>query len=219
MDFFKTYASVIHYESLQINLAIAAANDMETWQADYVSTYLNSKPQADIYIDLPDGVKVQGKIGKLNKTLYGTMDGAYNWWETLDAEMSELEYYCSKADPSVCFQHTDGNVTIMSTYTDDMTGIFSSCKEVQRAKDELGWKYEVKDLGDVNMILGIHIEHDRIAGMISISQCGYLEQVLKHFGMSECNTKSMPLPLGIVLSKDQGPKTQEDWQLMADKPY
>ena len=84
-----------------MNLAIAAANDMETWQVDYVAAYLNSKPQADIYIELPDGAKAQGKIGKLNRTMYGMMDGAYNWWETLDAEMSELSYYRSKADPSV----------------------------------------------------------------------------------------------------------------------
>ena len=82
-----------------MNLGIAAANDMETWQVDYVAAYLNSKPQADIYIELLDGAKVQGKIGRLNKTLYGMMDGAYNWWETLDAEMLELGYYCLKADP------------------------------------------------------------------------------------------------------------------------
>ena len=88
IDFFETYASVVHYESLRINLAIAAANNTETWQVDYVATYLNSKPQADIYVELPEGAKVQGKIGKLNKTLYGTMDGAYNWWENLDSEMS-----------------------------------------------------------------------------------------------------------------------------------
>ena len=141
-----------------MNLAIAAANDMEAWQIDYVAAYLNSKPQVDIYIELPEGAKVQGKIGKLNKTLYGTMDGAYNWWETLDEEMSELGYYRSKADPSVRSCHTDKDITITSTYTDDTTGISSSVDEARRAKEELGRKYEVKDLGEVNLILGIHIE-------------------------------------------------------------
>lgn len=52
----------------------------------------------------------------------------------------------------------------MSTYTDDTTGISSSPEEAQRAKDELSWNYELKDLGEVNMILGIHVEHDRTAG-------------------------------------------------------
>ena len=219
VDFFETYASVMCYELLQMNLAIAATNNMETWQVDYVAAYLNSKPQANIYIELPDGAKVQGKIGKLNRTLYGTMCGACNWWETFNAEMLDLGYYCLKADPSVHSRHANGNITITSTYTDDTMGISSSCEEVERAKEELGLNYEVKDLGEADMILGIHVECDRIAGTILISQCTYLERVLKHFGMSDCNSKSTPLPLGITLSKDQGPTSQEDCKLMADKPY
>ena len=61
--FFETYASVVRYESLQMNLAIATALDMEAWQVDYVAAYLNSQPQAITYIELPDGAKVKGKIG------------------------------------------------------------------------------------------------------------------------------------------------------------
>ena len=202
-----------------MNLAIATANDMETWQVDYVAAYLNSKPQAEIYIELLEGAKIQGKIGRLNRTLYGMMDGAYNWWETLDTKMLELGYYCSKADPSVRSRHANGDITITSTYMDNTTGISSSHEEVKRAKDKLGWHYEIKDLGDANMILGIHIEHNRKAGTISISQCAYLERVLKRFGMSDYNTKLTPLPLGTTLSKEQGPKSQEDHRLMADKPY
>ena len=77
----------------------------------------------------------------------------------------------------------------------------------------------MKDLGEADMILGIHVERDRTAGAILISQRAYLEQVLKHFRMSDCNSKSTPLPLGITLSKDQGPTSQEDRKLMVDKPY
>ena len=185
VEFFETYASVVCYESLRMNLAIAATNNMETWQVDYIVAYLNSKPQADIYIKLQEGAKVPGKIGRLNRTQYRTMDGAYNWWETLDAEMSELGYYCSKADLSVCSRHADSNVTITSTYMDDTMGISLSREEAERAKEELGWHYEVKDLGEADMILGIHIEQDRPARTISISQQAYLERILKHFGMSD----------------------------------
>lgn len=81
LELMKTYASVVCHESLSMSLAIAATNNIETWQVDYVAAYLNSKLQVDIYIELPDGAKIQGKIGKLNRTLYRTMDGAYNWWE------------------------------------------------------------------------------------------------------------------------------------------
>ena len=65
-----------------------------TWQVDYITAYLNSKPQATIFIELPDGAKQEGKDG--------TMDGTNNWWGTLDKEMSELGYYHLKANPLVC---------------------------------------------------------------------------------------------------------------------
>ena len=161
--------------------------DMEAWQVDYVTAYLNSKLQATIYIELPDGAKQEGKVSQLDRTLYRTMDGANNWWGTLDNEMGELGYYHSKADPSVHSCRADDNITITSTYTNDMTGISSLKQEAERAKEELGWTYETKDLGDANLVLRIQIDRDRDAGTISISQHVYLEQVLQHFSMTDCN--------------------------------
>jgi hypothetical protein len=37
--------------------------------------------------------------------------------------------------------------------------------------------------------------------------------------MADCNMKLTPLPLGVILTKDQSPKTQEDHIFMADKLY
>ena len=219
VDFYTSYASVVRYESLRMNLAIAAAKDMEAWQVDYVAAYLNAEPQATIYIELPDGAKVEGKVGLLQKSLYGTMDGAANWWETLDKDMKELGYKRSKADPSVRSRHENGSTTITSTYTDDTTGISSSMDEAERAKAELGRKFKTKDLGEASLVLGIKIERDREAGMISISQRAYLERVLERFGMANCNPTSTPIALGTVLSKGQAPVTDDDRQFMTDKPY
>ena len=61
-----------------MNFVITTAIDMEALQADYVAAYLNSKPQATIFIELPDGAKAEGKVGCLDRTLYGKMDGANN---------------------------------------------------------------------------------------------------------------------------------------------
>ena len=68
-----------------------------------------------------------------------------------------------------------------------MTGISSLKQEAERAKEELGWTYKTKDLGDANLVLGIWIDRDKDARMISISQCAYLKQVLEHFSMTDCN--------------------------------
>ena len=87
----------------------------------------------------------EGKVAQLDYTLYGTMQGANNWWDSLDKEYNQLGYYRSKADTSVRSRNVDGEITITSTYTDDVTGISSSVAGAEKAQDELGLQYEVKD--------------------------------------------------------------------------
>ena len=53
--------NICRYESLRMNLAIAAVKDMEAWKIDYVAAYLNAKPQAMVYIKLPDVPRLRGK--------------------------------------------------------------------------------------------------------------------------------------------------------------
>ena len=103
MDYFKTYASMVRYKSLHMNLAIAAAKDMETWQVNYVRAYLNTDNQVLTYMEQPEGyyVEDQSKVALMTKALYGMMDGVTNWFEALDQEMGELGYYQLKADPLV----------------------------------------------------------------------------------------------------------------------
>ena len=84
-----------------------------------------------------------------------------------------------------------------------------SKEEVNRAKEELGWKYKTKDLGDANLVLGIHIDRNRDTGTISISQHAYLKQVLEHFSKIDCNPRMTPLPPSTTLTKEQVPQTTE----------
>jgi Reverse transcriptase (RNA-dependent DNA polymerase) len=120
VDYFETYVSVIRYESLQMNLAITAAKNMEAWQVDYVGAYLNAKNQAPKYMEEPEGYKTDlGKVCCITKALCGTMDGATNWFQALNEEMGELGYYQLKANPSVWSCHSDGEVTVTSTYINE----------------------------------------------------------------------------------------------------
>ena len=202
-----------------MNLAIAAAKGMEAWQINYVATYLNAEPQATVHIELPEGAKVEGKVGLLRKSLYGTMDGAANWWGALDRDMKELGYQRLRADTSVCSHHEGGETTITSTYTDNTTGISTMKEGAERAKAELGWRFKTEDLGEASLVLGIKIERNRNAGTISISQHAYLKHVLKHFGMTDSNPAPTPIALGAALTREQAPATDVDQGFMANKPY
>jgi hypothetical protein len=47
----------------------------------------------------------------------------------------------------------------------------------------------------------------------------YWDQLLTKFGLQDLKPKPTPYPPGLVLSKEQSPKMEEDWHFMRDKPY
>lgn len=126
VDFTETYASVVRLESFRMTAAIAAHLGLHVWQVDFVSAYLNSRLQHTVYMDLPPGLVVQGEepmVFLLDKTLYGMMQGAYDWWHELDGSFRKLGYYQSQADTCVRLHLVNSELTITSTYTDNVFGL------------------------------------------------------------------------------------------------
>lgn len=91
----------------------------------------------------------------VDKAIYSTMDSGYNWWKVLDGDMGRLDYRKSCADQSVHIRDSDGEITITSTYTDNITRMSSTRASTDLTKRELGEKYKVKNLGDLKLVLGI----------------------------------------------------------------
>jgi len=222
LEFDQTYASVPRLESMRMIIAIAAHLDLHLWQIDFVSAYLNSKNKFLVYMEQPPGFVKEGEEDMVNialKTIYGTMNGAYDWANTLGGSYKDLGYYESKADPCIRHRINANGFTLTGTHTDDVLGASSTHVAADEAKRELGDCYEIKDLGKPTYILGTRIDRDESTGTISISQRAYLEQVLEHFGMKDCNPKPTPLPAGIDLSSLNSPRTEDDRTFMKDKPY
>lgn len=224
LDFFDTYASVVRYESLRMTLAIAASKGWKIWGVDFVSAYLNSKMKENVFMAQPEGMTIEGSenmICRLDFSLYGTMQGASNWWGELDSTYADLGYRRSRADESVRVRlGEDGQpTTITSTYTDDVTGISVSDEEAKTAKRELGERYDMTDLGGLTYVIGIKVDHDPKTGSISISQPAYCERLLKRYGMENCLLKRTPLTPGVILTKSTCPLSLDDQKFMADKPY
>jgi len=136
------------------------------------------------------------------------MQGAHDWAITLDHTYTEHRYYTSKADSQVQSKVINGELTLTTTWTNDILGASTTPAGEVEAKEELRSSYEIKDLGEVKYILGMKIERTD-DGSIKLSQHTYSEHVLKHFGMAEAKSCSTPLLPGITLSIKNSPETQD----------
>ena len=201
-------------------MVVAVQEGLEIWQVDFVSTYLNSIPEHKVYMKLPPGfLGEEGKLARLWKTIYGLMQGGFDWYWTLDSAYRDLGYKRSCAGPCVCFRLIRQEATITNTLNNDTFRLFSTKSGTAQAKAEPTCIYKVKDISEPSFILGIAISHNPCTGLISLLQKAYIIWVLERFNMENCNPCYTPLPSGIVLINNMSPKNKAECAFMADKPY
>jgi hypothetical protein len=92
--------------------------------------------------------------------IYGTMQGAHDWYETLTATYQKLGYITSRADSCVKYKCEGDRYTITDTYTDDVFGASKTDEEIERRKGEMGKEWEIKDVGENEYFLGTRIQQD-----------------------------------------------------------
>lgn len=140
VDYFQTFAAVLHFESLCILIALWVILGFHIWQINFSSAYLNGDLNEEIYVWIPEGYEGfrSGKVMHLNKSIYGLMQVGRNWWKTLDVWYKEVGYICSQVDQCIQTKVSETGETITGTYTDDTLGGSSSVEEMKRAKAEIG---------------------------------------------------------------------------------
>lgn len=71
--------------------------------------------------------------------------------------------------------------------------------------------FEMKDLGQAKMCVGIQIIRDWNNGKISLSQDRYANEILKKFGMENCSSVRMPLDPAVRLERSDGEDLPEEY--------
>jgi hypothetical protein len=85
---------------------------------------------------------------------------------------------------------SDGSSIMLILYVDDMLIVGKNKEELCLLKKNLSQTFDMKDLGDVQHILGIRITCDRSKQCIYLSQVEYISKVLKRFNMENAKLLS-----------------------------
>jgi len=111
------------------------------------------------------------------------------------------------------------HVIYLVLYVDDML-LFGNDKEIiQDLKTKLSSKFDMKDLGAANYILGMEIKRYRAKRKLWLNQRKYLEKILQRFNMKDSKPMKVPIPVGVKLFAEQCPMTQEEEEDMSCVPY
>eukprot|EP00253_Pinus_taeda_P011876 PITA_11876 len=134
---------------------------------DVKKTFLHGDLEEEIYVKQPEGFVVKHKnelICKLKKSLYGLKQSPRMWYQKFDTVILGLGFTRSKEDHCVYFKLIGDSVIYLVLYVDDMLLVGNDKEIIQDLKTQLSSKFDMKDVGAANYILGMEIKETKKRG-------------------------------------------------------
>jgi hypothetical protein len=203
-------------------LSIVVAFDLEVEQMDVKTTFLHGDLEEEIYMKQLEGFVVMGKkelVCKLKKSLYGLKQSPRMWYQKFDTYILGLGFVRSKDDHCVYSKQVGNHFIYAVLYVDDMLLVGNNMDVIKEVKSHLSSKFDMKDLGVANFILEMEIKRDHANKKLWLNQRKYVETILHRFNMHGSKPVKFPIPIGVKLSADQCPKTQEEEEDMSHVLY
>nr|GEX89082.1 zinc finger, CCHC-type [Tanacetum cinerariifolium] len=176
IDLFDTYALVAWISTIRLLLSLAAIHDLVIHQIDVITAFLNGDLDEEIYMKQPEGFVMPGresKLCKLKKSLYGLKQAPKQWHQKFDDVVLANGFSSNQANKCVYSKfEASGKGVIICLYVDDML-IFGTDQDlVNKTKEFLSSKFDIKDLGEADMILGLRIKREK-----NVSQLEYFRAI------------------------------------------
>lgn len=130
---------------------------------------------------------------KLKKAIYGLKQSARCWYDKFDKVIKNFGFTSSYLDSCLYVRKADTikDSIYIVLYVDDLVIITGNDQQLKLLKGYLMNLFEMKDMKDIELFLGMRIT--RTETQISIDQSTYIRTVLEKFSMTNCHPNSTPM--------------------------
>ncbi|GLI64580.1 hypothetical protein VaNZ11_007855 [Volvox africanus] len=189
---------------------------MDVHHLDMRTAVLHGDLEEVIYVEQPPGFETgePGQKCRLLKALYGLKQASRAWHKKLVATLEANKFEVSTSDPSLFSKRDGSRVVRLLVHVDDLL-ISSHCaKLLTEVKQQLMKEFEVRDLGEVSLFLGIEVVRDRGTRSMKILQKRYALDLVQKFGHANAKPDSIPMqPIrGLLNTRGIGDEEQEPFQ-------
>ena len=205
VDYFDTYAPVARIATIRVLIAMASIYKLVIHQMDVKTAFLNGELDEEVYMKQPEGFIVKGqeqKVCKLVKSLYGLKQAPKQWHQKFDQVVLSNGFKVNESDKCVYSRFINNKGVIICLYVDDMLIFGTDLEQVQNTKEFLSKNFDMKDMGEADVILGIRIIKNN-DGLI-LTQSHYIEKVLKRFEHFDSTPVSTPYDSSVKLIRNEG---------------
>lgn len=215
INYDETFAPVVKFATIRMIIALSTIMNWTIFQLDINSAYLYGKIDQEIYMHIPDGfypsARKQGKVLKLLRSLYGLKQAGMIWFQLLHDFLLNNGFITSSLDRCCFVKRTKDIIIIVLTYVDDILYTSNSIEELKKFKDMMANRFKMKDLGELEYMVGLRIKRD--GNKTTIDQSLYHGDILSRFNFTNERYAKMPLPESTILcpadEKDELANTTE----------
>jgi len=222
IDFENTFSPVVRITSVRLILAIVAHMDLELYQMDVRTAFLNGELNEEIYMDQPLGFETKGqerKVCKLKRSIYGLKQASRQWNVKFHQAILKDGFTMMEEDHCVYSKCSNNSFIILSLYVDDILIAGNSKEMIDTTKKWLTSNFEMKDMGEASYVLGVKIIRDRAKRLLGLTQETYIKKMLERYHMQDSRPMDTPVDKSLSLSCDMCPKTLEEKEKMSRVPY
>ncbi|WVZ53539.1 hypothetical protein U9M48_004466 [Paspalum notatum var. saurae] len=219
-EFFDTYSPVARMTTIRVLLFLAVSYSLIIHQMDVKTAFLNGELEEEIYMEQPDGFVVKGQESKVSDVPSEFVDNPSwevpeqalaeegnlkqapkQWHEKFDTTLTSAGFAVNETDSCVYYRYGGGKGVILCLYVDDILIFGTDIDVINEIKSFLSTKFDMKDLGEADMILNIKLIKDESG--ITLSQTHYVEKVLSQFGYIDSKPSPTPYDPSVTLKKNK----------------
>ena len=124
------------------------------------------------------------------------------WHEEFDSVMMTNGFKINECDKCVYVKNTEHGFVIICLFVDDILIMGSNNEVIKTTKEMFNNKFDTKDLGVADVILGIKIS--KTSDGLILSQSHYIEKILKKFKQNDSSLMRTTIDVNLHLSKNNG---------------
>ncbi|OWZ07262.1 LOW QUALITY PROTEIN: reverse transcriptase [Phytophthora megakarya] len=198
--------------------------DLECEQVDIETAFQNGVLEEEVYMQLPQGLKVPGQEGlvcRLQKSIYGLKQAPRAWHKALVQYLTTAGFEALQCEACIFVRSTGIKTQIVDIYGDDLVLIAKTKGEVAEMKAGIQKAFRGKDMGGpVSYIVGIKVVRDRAQRKLWINQQLSADNIVNRFNMQHAFATKVPSIPEKKLRKVNGVDATGDVMSdMATKPF
>jgi hypothetical protein len=134
--------------------------------------------------------------------LYDLKQAPKQWHEKFDKTLISAGFAVNEANKCVYYQFGGSNGVILCLYVDNILIFGNNVEVIKEVKEFLSNNFEMKDLGEADIILNIKLLRQEENGRVTLVQSHYVEKILSRFGFSDCAPALTPYDPSVILRKN-----------------